>query len=208
MNNTVELLWTTTDKQGVPHYYDCLKSNPDLTQHVCVSNSKTTPQDIKRDWRNCDNNLRNWWKSNKHIVKSDYLLVVEWDVKITDDIKNYFDFDSNGIICKNIREFGKDKWVWFEESEKFPDHFKNKIKGLYPLSVILFHRSSLDFIIREEFDDIFSKDIFCELRIATILNYGNFEIRGNQRLPDVQLVQSKNHLKYPGIFHKVKTLTL
>jgi hypothetical protein len=199
----IEVVWMTYNNKNI-FIDEFLKSNKDVK--FWIHNHTTEERYAKRwghDWRNCDRNVRCWWKNNREKCSSTYVLFLEYDVLVTASIYNFFNVPFRGIMTRFTRFTDKNPgWWWFRERNKLVDHL-SKFAGCDPFGVACFHRDALDEIIKSEYDILYDSDIFCELRTPSILINSNFDIESNSKLVNV-LVEPVEYTLDEGIFHQVR----
>lgn len=146
-------------------------------------------------WRNADRMIRNWWKQNRSCFPYEkQFVILEWDVYA--NVK--FDSSFEGVVGNKIHTTG-DRWQWFAESNRL--YLGMKPIGLSPLCVLMMDRYALEDLIQPCFDALYSKDIFCELRLPSVLNHTNNKI-SELDLPTI--LSSPVTPNGPGIYHSVK----
>jgi hypothetical protein len=213
------------------HLESFIEHNEDADVYVISDNRPSTEQHIRyTNWKTCDTLLREWWKDNGKKRKIKKLLFMEYDVlittKITDDMftdglrithHQYFKDDQPGYDVEDSWQY-TEGWYWYRvDGDRFPLRLK-KTAGYGMVSIAWYDASALDFLIRAEWDDIFKRDILCEMRIITILNYHkvplyNWDInhtfiRNSAALINIEYEpEVVNRIKNlePGIYHPVKT---
>lgn len=158
--------------------------------------------DTKDHWRNADRMIRNWWLRNRDCFQhEDRFVILEYDVFVNDEI--VWVEDGSDASAKNVHDSVETNWTWWSEVEKLP--YEMNPKGISPLCCITMNRSALDSIADPFWDELFKEDIFCELRLASILEAQNKIIKP-MKLPYVSHDSTEAHRKgYYGIFHAVKT---
>lgn len=178
------------------HLNHIQKSNPDAQIILCdISN------DISKiiAWRNNDRFIRDWLKKNKNKIIHNNIAIVEWDVLITSALPNIL---VDGFVGRNLQKPGINKWLWFKEIDRL-GKYKNYATGAAPFAIQFFNKNAIDVWTSEEFNDIFLEDIFCELRLPTIMNYANINI-SEHLLPYVEWYPAKYNKDVPGIYHAIK----
>ena len=77
--------------------------------------------------------------------------------------------------------------------------------GIRPLAVVVLSRECLDALLRPEFDAVFAADLFCELRLATVVQAAGFRIGEMPGLDEVGHRPLRAPARLPGIWHPVKS---
>lgn len=187
-----------TYKNKLPHLKYFKKSNPEIDIHVINNENNENPG---YSWRSPDKRLRKWWKENSNKVKGEIICVMEYDVLVTKSLPML----SNNIDLagKYIRNYNNThKWNWFDPTEI--KELGNLIPfGIVPFCFFLVRRKCLEFICEEKWNEYFEKDIFCEIRIPSILYNNDFKI-GTIDIPDINIGDPIIPKKEPGIYHPVK----
>lgn len=178
------------------HYHHLIKSNP---------NANILLGDISNNynkhycWRNCDNLFRKWIKNNLDQISTNNIAILEWDVLVSCKLP---DININGLFGKDVITRDQN-WVWFRDCYKL-SKYKNYAIGLSPLAVLFMDKITLTTWTSDEFDAIYTKDIFSELRLPTLLNSKNISINS---FP-MNNVDWRNIIKYnssiPDIYHPIK----
>jgi hypothetical protein len=173
------------------------RSNPDSQILLAdISNN----YDPKFCWRNGDFLIRQWLQKYIDIVHHNNIALLEWDVLVSQTLPS---IQVDGLIGKNVKYRDKNpKWPWFKEIDRLDNYSQYSI-GVAPLGVLFLNKECLEILLDSEFDDLYQKDIFSELRLPTILNSRNIKI-SSYFLPDVEWYQMPVKTN-PGIYHSVKT---
>lgn len=151
-------------------------------------------------WRNCDKQIRLWLKDNIDLIKHNNIAILEWDVLLTKALPDlHIDkFYANEIKIPNIHG-----WPWFKEKYKLKiiERFS---AGIAPLAVIYCHKSHLYKWLSAEYDWLYNEDIFCELRLGSIINHMGIELAEL----GIETIQCRSinldKIKIDCIYHKVK----
>lgn len=174
----MRIVFLTVEGYGVPHLDWFLKTNRNLEYDIYVSNLSDNRTDA---WRNCDRNVRDYYKSVGRFCKDDVFLFLEWDVLVNCDLKQKFDFGFKGICGRNIVDLGQD-WPHFVDLDKLPKELREKAIGIVPFGIIQMGRNFLELMCSPAFDYLYNDDIFCELRTPSLANFIGCEIRSNPSL--------------------------
>ncbi|RYD38759.1 MAG: hypothetical protein EOP87_00905 [Verrucomicrobiaceae bacterium] len=199
-----EVVWLSSGGYGFPHADALWASNPDL-----AATQQTCPHTGEDGWRNCDRNIRAWWKAHRNTVEVDRVLFLEWDVLVTQDLRVAFPArrrmpGMEGASLRTPVRAGR-WWQCFGEIPRLPEEMQPYAVGIAPLAVAMMSRDALDVICGEAYDDVFSRDIVSELRLPSVVRYAGFEVEGNSRLVNVTCGPSTQPGDRPGIHHPVKT---
>lgn len=153
-------------------------------------------------WRNCDKQIRLWLKDNIDVIKHNNVAILEWDVLLTKELPNlHIDkFYANLIKTPNIHG---SNWSWFAENNKLKTIEPFSV-GVVPLCVLYCSNSHLQKWLSAEYDWLYHEDIFCELRLGSIINHIGIQLTELR----IGTIQSKpinlDKIKIGGIYHKVK----
>ena len=200
-----ELVWMTSGTRGTPHAEALAESNPWLVWHVF-----TAPETGVDGWRNCDRNIRDWWRARGGTVTAERVLFLEWDVLVTCDLRSIFPAARNypgieGASRKMPVADGR-SFKPFEEADKFPRPMQSYACGIAPLAVVMISAEALDAVCSPAFDETFAADIFSEIRLPTIIRWCGHEAWGNAALVQVGCGPiAAGQITGPGIYHAVKT---
>lgn len=200
----MEVVWLTSLKAGLPHREEFTAANPNVIQHRCDSPDGIDDERILF-WRNCDRNIRNWWKINHHRILGDHVVFLEWDVVCNVPIEKIFR-PQNGLVGSELKTQPQDShdWLWFKELNELPPEMRSTAIGLVPLAAIQLSRAALDAISDDRHDALYESDIFCELRTPSLLRHLGFPIESTSTLKHV----TWQPMPYPwlrrGIFHPIK----
>ena len=190
MNNLDKFKWTIV-YSDFQHQYLHLKhlekSNPDA-QILLADISNDLPKIMV--WRNNDRYIREWLRNNYHKILHNNIAFVEWDVIITTNLPN---INVCGFIGKHLQKPGVNEWLWFNEIHSL-GKYKTHAMGAAPFAIQFMDK---------QYDDIYAQDIFCELRLPTIMNYAGIKM-SEYLLPFVEWYNIKYNKHIPGIYHAVK----
>jgi hypothetical protein len=204
--NDFECVIMTTPAAGTPHLGALLAANPGMSIHVCMSEDGQGAEDRTQRWRNCDRNIRRWWRESRETVTTDAVLFLEYDVFCDVDISRMADdfMPPFGILGARIISglTGIRKFWPFAEIPRLPREMQALACATAPLAVLLISRPALDAILRPEYDPVFADDIFCETRLPTVIRHAGF-MAGSMHLPQVGCTPCEP--TFPGVWHPVKT---
>ena len=196
MSNKWDIIQTFHNE---PIHLDHLKkSNPKANILLANISKYNADFKIKYRWRNSDIFIRRWIRDNRKDINSANIAIIEWDVLITQKLP---DLNINGLLGKNIQY--QNNWYWFKESHLLGKYQQYSI-GITPLCILFMDQKCIDAWIDPEFDVLYSSDIFCELRLPTILNSRGIKIsRIPLSLPNVSTLKSQ-YKNIPDIYHPIK----
>lgn len=197
------LILTHNNKDGspiLPHIKWLILSNPEADVHIISDNNP----DKKNSWRNCDRKLRDWWKMNSQFVSNSIIYVLEYDVLVSKKLPvlpSNFDFIGKDVKLPRLHS----NWAWFKEAEKFKPDIDTNITGIAPLAFLGMRRDVLNELCDEKWDEIFNRDIFCEIRLPTIVSLNGFTI-GGVDLPQIDFYNPGTYdLTTLGYYHPIKS---
>lgn len=194
----------TTLHTGLPHAREFTAANPHVVQHRCNSPEAVGEERIEL-WKNCDRNIRNWWKVNHQSVKCRQVVFLEWDVVCNVPIEKLLR-PTEGMVCSEIKrqEDGIENWYWFRDLPNLPEDLRDLALGVVPLGVLQLTREALDALSDERHDDLYASAIYCELRTPTLLRSLGFPIQTSESLKRVTWQKQPYPWFRRGIFHPVK----
>lgn len=181
------------------HLEHLQQSNPNANILLCDLSQYGLFLNQKYCWRNSDIFIRNWLRCNRSSITRNNIAIVEWDVLITKPLP---DICVHGLMCNNIQH-SYQEWYWFKESKLLSAKYEKFKIGVTPLCVLFMDQYCIDTIIDSEFDPIFSANIFCELRLPTILNSRNINIT-KYSMPNVNSLKTTYDENIPDIYHPIK----
>ena len=194
-----EVLWSTYPPRKLIHQEQLEQTCAGVVQHVMVSGVGETY------WRNSDRSIRDWWRANQSKVKSEHLLLLEWDALCT-SLEFEFPILGMGVSATKDRDTDKD-WYWWHEVDKLPPDLRAHAIGVAPLGAILFHRNALDWMAEPRFDEVYKSDVMCEVRTPTVIRSGGFVVEGIAELRNCIWGYPEVDLAVPGIWHRVVEAT-
>lgn len=199
-----EIVINTFEAVGTPHIEALRKTNPGKNIHVNCGRNASEPFEKLSFWRNCDREIRNWWKKNRDKVVANHVVFIEGDVLVNYDLEDlvspYVD-----LVGKDIRYYPNDlNWDWWIDRTKLPNRLLSSLTGIAPLAVLVFSRRALDEIVSEKWDEVYAGDIFCELRTPTIVKSAGLKIDTHVALEGLRWDVMKHPGNKPGIWHAVK----
>ena len=158
----------------------------------------------KNHWRNADRMIRNWWMNNRKCFPYEkHFVILEWDVYVNDEI--IWVDKEDALSGKNLHVDLESKWEWWKDADKLPSDMTPV--GLSPLCCLSMTRDALDEIARPKWDSLFQSNIFCELRLPSIVYHSGMKVTTSD-LPYVSSGETKAHTSGKrGIFHSVKQPT-
>lgn len=186
--------WMTHAGRETIHAAEFLLHNPDVQVFTHYGQA---------DWRNSDRHIREWWRENRENVTGEIIVTAEWDVKADVDVSRFL----RPVAGVEFKRIIKDSWCWFIESDHLPNHLRRHACGVAPLGFAVWNRRALDKLCSEEHDDVFAQDIFCELRLPTVLRSSGIPVDLLNPEINVECAAdelSVDRLACPGIHHPVK----
>ena len=189
-------LIVTYGDRGTPWLENLRASNPDLEIHVACDNREGHQPSL---WRSCDRFLRDWWKQNHDKVSGTHLWLLEHDVLVTTSLPDCAGI--TGMGGQHIKRVENRDWVWLQEAERLAQGMVPY--GMAPLGVTVYHRAALDALISPEWDSLFDADVFCELRLPSVIAHCGFPLV-ELPLPGVRACNITPDWSVPGIYHAVK----
>lgn len=152
-------------------------------------------------WRNCDKLIRDWLKNNVGEIRTNNVLLIEWDVLVKKELPDMF---IDRVYCKEIRTIQHNRrWCWFNENNVLGE-YKRFAMGIVPFGFIMLNIDHINMWIDPKFDKLYEQNIFCELRFGTIMNASNGKL-SKYDLPYI-LGGNKKHdsLNKNELYHPVK----
>lgn len=198
-----EIVWNTTHGQPLIHRELLTAANAGIPQHVC-----SVPADGVRGWRNCDTNLRDWWRSHRAEVAAPWVLFLEWDVAATADLTTMIRKPKRGVglVCAQLYSAVAHRRTWppFGEVPRLPRELREIAVGCVPNAVLLVSREAMDAVCDPRWDDVFAADILSELRLGTVLRACGFQVAAEALWKGVGTVPLPGIGQEPGIYHPLK----
>lgn len=152
-------------------------------------------------WRNCGRFLRTWWRENHSRILHNRILFIEHDVKINGCLP---DWRGRGIAGKDIKTpHDHPDWHWWIEIAGLAGQGVRGA-GVAPLGVLFVTREAMNRIAAPEWDHLFGKDLFCELRLPSAVASCDLPVE-QVALPWVSDAASQIDRNLPGIHHPVKS---
>lgn len=200
MDQLDKFKWTIvyTDYRNRFIHYDHIKnSNPEAD--IIKADIFYGIDDRQYAWRNADKLVRNWLRDNIERIQTNNIAILEWDVFVNQELPN---ISVSGLFCKEHKIYGVHEWNWFKEIFQLGE-YKTYAAGIVPLGVMFADQKCVQTIISPEFDDLYEKDIFCELRIGTILRSKNIEVT-EYSMPNVFWDGYYQPINQKSIYHPMK----
>ena len=199
------VVFLTTPLLGLPHLKHFHDMNPGLEYHVCMTPDGINAAEKHHMWRNCDRHIRDFWKAHRTSVKADYVIFMEHDVLCNDSVKkripNLLGMSGAKVVDGILSEHTH--WNWASEVVRLPEGVRSD-RVIVPQAVIQFSRDCLDAICQPEYDTVFAADIFCELRLPSVVHAAGFPIQVIEGLDEVQWHEVSVQGTGKGIWHAVK----
>jgi hypothetical protein len=125
-------------------------------------------------WRNSDNLVRDKIKEHINSIRSQNIAIAEYDVLIKESLPN---LNIDAVYCKKIMRLDKNKnWHWFRENSRLGP-LKSFALGIFPMGFFLLNIEHLKYWLDSKYDFLYKENIFCELRLGTILNHAGSSIK-------------------------------
>jgi len=202
-----ECVMLTTAATGTPHLAALKRANPGLVIHVCETQDAPS-EDLRLDaWRNCDRNLREWWKTHRNAVATERVIFLEYDVFCNVDLRDVVPGKSpiSGMVGAALKTPVRDAGWWpFREAAALPKPMQAFAVGMAPFAVLVVDRPALDAVADAAWDGLFEADVFCELRMPSLLRFLGFSVRGNRAWTAVGTTPQTAGKGFEGIMHPVK----
>ena len=205
----LQVVWMTTPATGTPHARALQDANPDITAAVHLGTEGDTTAARNTRWRNCDANIREWWRANHKTCQASRVLFLEWDVYVNTHLDAIVPEPAPrvGLVGARLALPVRDARSWppFSEVGRLPSRLRQYAIGIVPLGVALVSRQALDVVADSANDDAYAADVFCELRFATIIRSAGFVIAGCPLWSHAGIVPFTPPMPTPpGIWHPVK----
>ena len=162
--------------------------------------------DDAQKWRGIDATLYRWFENRTFNAR--LYLLAEYDCFCDVNLEEYYsevmDADVAGVDFFTRQTNPQWKWFRNDEANKLPGEDKLYAAGIVPFTCTMFSHAALEIIVA----NVYKADIFCEMRLGTIVNKLGLKF---QRLPRVKRGTLCWHeypwqINRPGFFHSVKSL--
>lgn len=186
-----------TGTQGVKYNYE-LARQLDYRDGPHVIDKARTEWDDKAiklwNWRNHDLRMVYWYRDvwlnheRKNVEDRTHVLFIEPDVLVAEHVTNEWINNSLQIHEKNVyvpRVFERLdaqvlNWKWWPDAEKLNDFevdLHDHLLCIPPSACVLMPIEALkDLLWMHNHTDIFQRDVFCEIRLPTLLSYLGYHI--------------------------------
>lgn len=147
-----------------------------------------------------DKTFRDWWRVNGNQVKTDHVLLLEWDVCVMGKLPELY---TDGVTaCEVYRP--PQSWYWWKDTDNLPEWIRRHATGIVPLAVLSLHTDFLDVWIDRKYDELYqtTDELFCEMRVPTIASHAGYPVI-ERPLPGVDWRPVEHRWK-TGIYHAVK----
>jgi hypothetical protein len=200
-----ECVILTTPAMGTPWLDELREHNPGLVIHVHEAADPADEMERMEGWRNCDRNVREWWRGNREKVQAGRVLFLEWDVFVSCDLEEHVPV-GNGLHCARVKMPVKDRgWSGFREVPKLPRELRGYAIGCEPSAVLMASSDVLDELLDEEWDDVFSDDILSEIRLGTVVRFAGYSVAGFPGWAEtVWMTPQRVKDGFSGVLHPVK----
>jgi hypothetical protein len=203
-----EIVTTTTASFGTPHAAALQAANPGAGIHPNPL-PDLAGTERKTAWRNSDRAVRTWWSTHSATVATGHVLFLEGDVYANCDLAALLDgpWTDADLVAANLKFQVAHRRAWpaFAELDRLPERMRADGCGIEPLAVLLMSRRGLDLICQPEFDEVFAADVFCELRLPTVLRHAGGRLAFCPRLGTVGTTPVTPRWGGRGIWHPVKS---
>lgn len=192
------VLMTSYNGVGWPHLDALRASNPGADIRIALDDG---PGDRGFRWRNNDLFVREWWRAHGSRTGTERIALLEHDVLVTCALP---DIGVSGIAGAQVKRPG-DEWYWWPDMWKLGGT-RRYVTGVVPMGVTFFSRAALDLIAGSGWDHLYDRDIFCEMRVPSIIRACGLPVI-QVDLPNV----GTNPIRAgagPGIYHPVKVAGL
>lgn len=190
------VIYTDHNKQFI-HFNHLERNNPDA-QILLADTSNKFSRDFA--WRNGDLLVREWLKNNYDKILYDNIAILEWDVLVNMSLPS---FKVKGLIAKDKHIYHpRNRWHWFCEMGLL-ESYRRYTVGISPLGVLFMNKKCIEVLLDNEFDFLYNRDIYSELRLPTILNSKQIPI-GNQSMPNVSYLPV-DFTNQNTIYHPIKS---
>lgn len=159
-------IFSTAAHYGLPHLDRFLAANPGVPVHV-VCGSPLQDEAKVEAWRNCDRSIRDWWLQQGRHLDFRHAVFLEWDVLFEVPLTTVFP-DDEDFCGKDLKKPGME-WWWLQEIRALPEPLQRHATGIAPLAVLRISRRCLEAMFSHPLaEDLYRRDIFCELRLPTL----------------------------------------
>jgi hypothetical protein len=205
-----------TKAAKLPHIEHIYKHNLDVDVRIIADRRANKSKEYL--WKNGDVPLRKWWRNYGETVKSDVVVIIEWDTLINGVLPilpKDLDLVGYKIIKENLSMRGNwkpkrmvneswsdENWCWWEDIPKLNLTDDVPAVGLLSFGFYMVRRWVLDSICDPKWDYAYEKSIQNELRFPTIAQLEGARI-GEINLPYVHHKEMIYQNK-PGIYHPIK----
>ena len=150
---------------------------------------------------NCDRNIRNWAKT-KWDRSDRKVLVLEYDVEVTKDIRPFFPNEND---LEGAFHLSDAPAILTEAVRCLPVLLQSTACVLAPLAVLMFKPKVLECLIAEKYDALFDITMDSEVRLASVVTHEGFSIAENPLLTHVKcLLMRLPKTPSNGILHPSK----
>lgn len=202
------------DELTARHYQQLVAYNPYPVVPICCNEEEylpgaidvgkwTPPPKHKNNNRHLEQLIFRFF--SKGLVDAQRYIVLEYDVCATVGVRKFYDPVWNAdAAATSVYHYGYQEWPWFREVDRLPTYLHCHAAGIAPFNGAMFSRRALEEVTK---DDSVPDDVYCELRMGTLLKKNGLRIEtmpwwektnrwGNEWIP---FDPSK-----PWIFHPVK----
>jgi hypothetical protein len=200
-----ECVIMTTTSQGTPHLEALVAANPGLKIHIATGPDPVDETAREMAWKNCDRNLRDWWREHAAEVATERVLFLEWDVFVNADLAAMLP-GGKGMFCARLKMPVADRgWSGFKELNKLPREIRGFGVGTEPMAALMVSREVLDEVAGSEWDGLFQTDILSELRMGTVARFRGHKVAGWEPWKDtIRMTPTRVPEGFSGMLHPVK----
>lgn len=155
-------------------------------------------------WHSPDTILYRWFLHGG--LRARRYIFLEWDTLATMPVREFYDevWDEAAAASTVKRIEDDPDWYWFEQRDRLPEDLRAKAGGVVPFNgIMLSHRALAAITARP-----IPPDVFCELRIGTLLRNAGFEPCSLPREKRVMNSYERSLIQFdpnrPGVYHPVK----
>lgn len=159
---------------------------------------------LEPKWHSPDRMLYRWFRHGG--VRARRYVFLEWDTLATMPVREFYDevWDADAAGSSVMRVEHEPGWYWFWQTCRLPPHLRAKAGGIVPFNGLLVSHRALAAVT----SGAIPPNVFCELRIGTLLRHAGFEPRA---LPPGKRQMNSHDRRFIdfgedrlGIYHPIK----